>query len=278
LRLSFKLDQAHEVGVALVAIAEAQLTMENANAAQEAASEAAGVFERTGEQEFVEMAIGIANAAKDILERPKKMEKPQAAAGADPNRPPWLKGMTNRPGGRPGFNPRGPKGAGKGGDAAANEAPQPRAGPQRKAWERDNDAANLPSNKRSFGWTDAQKSNAPDQDERRRQLLEANQAQARRQTPAAEDAAPKKSPSKLRHVLSQVRPDWSAKELSAVMDKFKKVDIDSKAELFSQLRTIGIGGLNNKLRESGQTTLKADTWKALLAKAEEEATKSQNID
>merc|ERR1719436_1953184 len=100
----------------------------------------------------------------------------------------------------------------------------------------------MPSRKQAFGWTAEQmKADTPDQDVRRQQLLEANQAQPRRQNHYGEEPAPKKSPSKLRHVLSEARPDWSAKELHAVQEKLKKIQIESKAELFHQLRTIGIG-------------------------------------
>merc|ERR1712032_410367 len=66
-------------------------------------------------------------------------------------------------------------------------------------------------------------------------------------------------------VLAHVRPDWTPSELKAVVEKFSFIDIDTTPTLFSLLRVGGPESINEKLKEAGKRTIKAETLQALLS-------------
>jgi len=239
LQIAIKLDQANRVGTALLALAEAQQSQDNDKDAIEAAREAANQFQGAGDQQSYEMAMQIAEAAKQNMERPKTAA-PVPGAGASPleNR-----GLSDRL------------------RSANSRVPQPAA---------NRSEASPLTQKKTFAFNQSQLGEkpygTPNQDLRRQQLNAASEAHAAPPSLRPDDAAPGAG---LRDVLQSVRPDWTAKDLHSVQEKLAKINVSTASELFRLLRSQGAGGVNKMLKNAGQKILKLETLQALQARANE---------
>uniref|UniRef100_A0A7S0A9E6 Anaphase-promoting complex subunit 5 domain-containing protein n=1 Tax=Pyrodinium bahamense TaxID=73915 RepID=A0A7S0A9E6_9DINO len=248
LQLAIKLDNAFKVGNSLLALAEAHVSQDQWQDAMDAAREAGNQFQAAGDQASYEAALQVAEAAKQSMERPKTAGP--AASGGLGGQGEEARNFGDRLRGG-GTNARA---NGSGLSRPAGSDPPPMS--QKKSFSFGPGASKLA----------AEKHFTPDQDLRKRQLQEANEAPARPPRLLAEEAAPGAG---LKEVLQGVRPDWTVKEVHSVQEKLAKINVSSKAELFRLLRSQGAGGVNKMLKNAGQKILKIETLQALLERANE---------
>jgi len=242
LELALQIDDVQAVGSSNLALAEAYLALENKARATEAATTAKQLFERMGDE-------GGAEGCAMIIEAAKNIQSTSASASAEDALP------TVGQGGRPlrkAFTELSGQLAGQQPSKAAAAAPDQKG---------------------------------PDQDVRRQQMMNAlNQpplpqhvmnllAEPEERQPRAKAAADhdfKKwktkatGASSLMPILAAVRPDMSITDRQRVVEKFKKIDINTEEDLFDNLNTGGPHAINRKLRAIGQKTLLVDTLKEML--------------
>lgn len=239
LELCMKLGDLQLESRALMAVAEVQLALGDGEEATQAAKGAMELFEHLGDLDSADRAARLVEAARDPP-RPQKLAGRGRSAFCD----------------------------GREGRRSASEAtvalPAPRPTSSRRA------GGAYSSMVESLAKESADEKrrkellreplrpvtlyDTPDQDLRKQQLAMA----AEEVVSPAGTAAPT-----LMTALQRARPEWNAKDLQAVQEKFAKIEITSLEELFQQLRIEGAHGVNTRLKNAGQKGLKPSTLTAL---------------
>jgi len=254
LQLAVKEHETHFEAHALLGVAKAHLSLHEGEQAKQCALGARELFEKLENEDGIDQATIVVENAKVCPKEPKKRTKKIAPS-------PTLATTAQQDEAIPHSNST--RSAGRGRFSSMMESFDSEIKAEKDAIK---DAMEKQQRREELLTRSSPQKNVPDQEQRKREIANSFRGTAGGQAQEGEEELPEL---KLSDVLKHVKPDWKEKDVCSVQDKLGMIGIGSPMDLYEMLQSVGVGGINTRLKQANQKQLKAETLNALFVSLDE---------